>query len=337
MDVRPSNMDNANTKEYLDKIRAQVVENLKRTAFAPSVQMTDVPREPLVEGMDDEADAILDDLDEDENKDKRYTKRRFDQYIEKPGELSDSEDEEENAANGVLRKPQSMKRRNQINYRNVDLDSGLDSGIATPQEASSVPDDEMDTTTDAKMAEARPPESDVPPSPSAAGSNSRRDEKAAAESTEMAVDGPEEVAASAAVSRQLSPKPQDEDTTMEDAGAPVPEIEQSEKPASSVEGQEEEKKPETPAPEKAAPEPSSPIKASPVSGEKDVSDKPETKDATEPVEEKAKEKTPEAPIDQQAVKGEQETSEDAGENKPSSQPPEVSSKQQPEEPEKSGD
>ncbi|RHZ55496.1 histone deacetylase RPD3 [Aspergillus thermomutatus] len=336
LDVRPSNMDNANTKDYLDKIRAQVVENLKRTAFAPSVQMTDVPREPLVEGMDDEADAILDDLDEDENKDKRFTKRRFDQYIEKPGELSDSEDEEENAANGVLRKPQSLKRRNQVNYRNPDLDSGLDSGIATPQEVSSVPDDEMDTTADAKMAEAPLPESDVPPSPSAAGSTSRKDEKAAAEPTEMAVDGPEEVAASAAVSRQLSPKPQDEDTTMEDAGAPVPETEQSEKPVSSVEGQEEEKNTETPAPEKAVPEPSSPIKASPTSGEQDVSDKPETKDATESVEVKAKEKTPEAPIDQQAVKAEQETSEDAGENKTSSQSAEVSSKQQPEEPEKSG-
>lgn len=330
-------MDNANTKDYLDKIRAQVVENLKRTAFAPSVQMTDVPREPLVEGMDDEADAILDDLDEDENKDKRFTKRRFDQYIEKPGELSDSEDEEENAANGVLRKPQSLKRRNQINYRNVDLDSGLDSGVATPQEASSVPDDEMDTTADKEMAEAPLPESDVPPSPSAAGSTSRRDEKAAAEPTEMAVDGPGEVSASAAVSRQQSPKPQDEDTTMEDAGAPVPETEQSEKPALPVEGQEEEKKPETLAPEKAAPEPSSPVKASPIPGEKDVSDKPETSDATEPVEAKAKEKTPEATTDQQAVKTEQGTSENVSENKTSSQPTEVSTKQQPEEPEKGGE
>ncbi|KAF4283902.1 hypothetical protein KXV81_003984 [Aspergillus fumigatus] len=322
LDVRPSNMDNANTKDYLDKIRAQVVENLKRTAFAPSVQMTDVPREPLVEGMDDEADAILDDLDEDENKDKRFTKRRFDQYIEKPGELSDSEDEEENAANGVLRKPQSLKRRNQINYRNVDLDSGLDSGVATPQEASSVPDDEMDTTADTKTVEAPLPESDVPPSPSATGSTSRRDEKAAAEPTEMAVDGPEEASASAAVSHQQSPKPQDEDTTMEDAAVSVPETGQSEKPALPVEGQEEEKKPETPALEKAAPEASPAVQASPIPGEKDVLDKPETNDATEPVEVKAKEKTPEAPTDQQAVKTEQGTSEEASENKSSSALPE---------------
>jgi histone deacetylase 1/2 len=142
-------MDNANTPEYLDKIRSQVVENLRRTAFAPSVQMTDVPRDPLLDGMDDEADAIMDDLDEDENKDRRYTKRRFDQYIEKPGELSESEDEEENAANGVRPQPGAVRRRNRIDHRNID--SGLDSGIATPREVSSVPDqdEEMDLAADA--------------------------------------------------------------------------------------------------------------------------------------------------------------------------------------------
>lgn len=151
LDVRPSNMDNANTKEYLDKIRNQVIENLRRTGFAPSVQMTDVPRDPLIDGLDDEADAIMDDLDEDENKDKRYTQRRFDQYVEKTGELSDSEDEEELAANGVRRQPGAVRRRNQVNHRNLDAaDSGLESGIATPREASAVPDqdEEMDVTAD---------------------------------------------------------------------------------------------------------------------------------------------------------------------------------------------
>ncbi|OAX81935.1 histone deacetylase RPD3 [Emergomyces africanus] len=143
LDVRPSNMDNANSKEYLDKIRMQVIENLRRTAFAPSVQMTDVPRGPLIDGMDDEADAILDDLDEDENKDRRFTKRRFDQYIEKEGELSDSEDEEEQVANGIRAQPGVLKRRNQVSYRNLDGgDSGADSGLVTPREESSLPDEE---------------------------------------------------------------------------------------------------------------------------------------------------------------------------------------------------
>lgn len=117
LDVKPSNMDNANSMEYLQKIKVQVIENLKRTTFAPSVQMTDVPRDP--EGMNDEADAELDDLDEDENPDSRYTKRRWDKYIEKDGELSDSEDEDENEANGVRRQPSAHKRRrNMMDYQN---------------------------------------------------------------------------------------------------------------------------------------------------------------------------------------------------------------------------
>ena len=110
-------MDNANSMEYLQKIKVQVIENLKRTTFAPSVQMTDVPRDP--EGMNDEADAELDDLDEDENPDSRYTKRRWDKYIEKDGELSDSEDEDENETNGVRRQPNASKRRrNMMDYQN---------------------------------------------------------------------------------------------------------------------------------------------------------------------------------------------------------------------------
>ncbi|KAL9063896.1 MAG: hypothetical protein Q9161_009211 [Pseudevernia consocians] len=117
LDVKPSNMDNANSMEYLQKIKVQVIENLKRTTFAPSVQMTDVPRDP--EGMNDEADAELDDLDEDENPDSRYTKRRWDKYMEKDGELSDSEDEDENEANGVRRQPNATKRRrNMMDYQN---------------------------------------------------------------------------------------------------------------------------------------------------------------------------------------------------------------------------
>ena len=110
-------MDNANSPDYLSKIKIQVIENLKRTTFAPSVQMTDVPRDP--EGMDDEADAILDDADEDDNKDARWSKRRWDKYVEKEGELSESEDEEENERNGVRRQPGAQKRRNMMDYQNL--------------------------------------------------------------------------------------------------------------------------------------------------------------------------------------------------------------------------
>ncbi|KAE8345803.1 hypothetical protein BDV24DRAFT_124748 [Aspergillus arachidicola] len=312
LDVRPSNMDNANTKEYLDKIRAQVVENLKRTSFAPSVQMTDVPRDPLVEGMDDEADAILDDLDEDENKDKRFTKRRFDQYVEKPGELSDSEDEEENAANGVRRQPGIMKRRNQVNYRNLDVESGLESGMATPADASSVPDDDMDTAADAKMGDAPQTETEAPATPSVAEPPSRAEEASAAEPTEMAIDGQEQAAPSAPISRQPSPKAQDEDITMEDAGDAAPETEQQEQSIAPSEAQAEEKKPaeETPATDKPATEPSSPADAQAPqkesvedSGPAEASEVAETVETTETLE-----KSPEAPKDvPEPAKAEQES------------------------------
>jgi histone deacetylase 1/2 len=144
-------MDNSNSKEYLDKILIQVIENLKRTAFAPSVQMTDVPREPMVDGMDDEADAVLDDLDEDENKDKRFTKRRFDQYVEKSGELSESEDEDEAAANGVRRQKDRVKRTANINYHHLGLEYDQDSGVFTPRADSSIADEEAPEVSGDKM------------------------------------------------------------------------------------------------------------------------------------------------------------------------------------------
>ncbi|KAK5092692.1 histone deacetylase [Exophiala xenobiotica] len=154
LDVRPSNMDNANSKEYLDKILKTVLENLKRTQHAPSVQMTDVP--PSL-AMNDEDEAALDDLDEDENPDKRVTQRRFDKRVEKNGELSDSEDEDMAEANGVRRQNGSRKRRQFIDHRNLrdTVDSAANSGIGTPQPASEADEMHVDTAagTPAKPAE----------------------------------------------------------------------------------------------------------------------------------------------------------------------------------------
>ena len=93
--------------------------------------MTDVPRDP--EGMDDEADAVLDDLDEDEHPDERNTKRRWDKYIEKDGELSESEDEDENDRNGARRQPNTRKRRNMMDYQNQN---------AVPDDEEMINDDE---------------------------------------------------------------------------------------------------------------------------------------------------------------------------------------------------
>lgn len=133
LDVRPSNMDNANSPEYLDKIRSQVIENLKRTQHAPSVQMQDVPRSPLAPGMDDDAEDAMDDEDADANPDARYTQRQWDKYTSKDGELSESEDEEANERMGIRRQPGQRRRRNIMDFQNPNAaEDGVDSGAATP-------------------------------------------------------------------------------------------------------------------------------------------------------------------------------------------------------------
>ena len=115
LDVRPSNMDNANTAEYLEKIKNQVIDNIRRTMHKPSAHKMDIPPDP--QGMDDEADAMLDDADEDENPDVRHTARRWDLHTVKEGELSESEDEEANGRNGVKKTRQS-RRRNIMDFQN---------------------------------------------------------------------------------------------------------------------------------------------------------------------------------------------------------------------------
>lgn len=124
--------------------------------------MTDVPRNPILDGMTDEADDVMDDLDEDENKDKRFTQRRFDKYTEKAGEFSDSEDEEENATNGVRRQPGTIRRRNRLNYRNLKPESRPDSGLATPKDDSSAANGDMDLALDAQMTDAPRTEPEAP-------------------------------------------------------------------------------------------------------------------------------------------------------------------------------
>jgi len=93
LNVRPSNMENLNSREYLEKIKVQVLSNLERTRHAPSVQMTDVGRGTTEQ--QEEQDAMLDDLEDDTiGMDRRHTQRRWDRRIERDGELSDSENEE---------------------------------------------------------------------------------------------------------------------------------------------------------------------------------------------------------------------------------------------------
>jgi histone deacetylase 1/2 len=129
-------MENANSRDYLEKIKTQVINNLRKTG-PPSVQMTDVPRTTITGGTEEDED-IADDMDEDDNKDARSTKRRWDQRITRDDEFEESDDEEQDRANGVRQQNGATKRRNIMDYQNPNpavSDVEMDSGIPTPARA----------------------------------------------------------------------------------------------------------------------------------------------------------------------------------------------------------
>ncbi|EGX95474.1 histone deacetylase RpdA/Rpd3 [Cordyceps militaris CM01] len=123
LNVRSSNMENSNSREYLEKITAAVIDNLRSTGPAPSVQMQDVPRKPFG-GMTDEEEAELDDLDEDENKDVRMTEHRWDKHIENGAEFEPSDDDELARANGATRQSSSKRNFNDFRKDSEDEDAG---------------------------------------------------------------------------------------------------------------------------------------------------------------------------------------------------------------------
>lgn len=126
LNVKPSNMDNANSQEYLEKIKNSVIENLRRTA-APSQQMMEVPRDPLLNGIDEEAEDEADDMDADENPDVRYTARQMDKKIERIDEFDESDDEAADETNGIRRQPGELRQRNRItDYPNPNADVDID-------------------------------------------------------------------------------------------------------------------------------------------------------------------------------------------------------------------
>lgn len=175
LDVRPSNMDNANSPEYLEKIKQQVFENLRMTTIAPSVQATDIPRgsmfptendnDPDGEGDVEEFDDTerrLDDEDEDMNKDTRTTQRMWDERIERDDD-DESDDEDIKEANGIRQQPGAPVRRPGImDHRNPHApggDSGAESGAPTPLQsatpANGEPEDMvLDETNEAAAAAA---------------------------------------------------------------------------------------------------------------------------------------------------------------------------------------
>ncbi|CDS13278.1 Putative Histone deacetylase RPD3 [Lichtheimia ramosa] len=130
LDVRPSNMENMNSSDYLGKIKQQVFENLSRTRFAPSVQMQDVPGDHYVSDDEDEEDP-----------DDRYPQSFWDRRIVPDNEFYDSDEGE---AQGTTK---NLSSRHYQNYGRTDEDEGNKvNGKANHARASSSPaaEDKMD-------------------------------------------------------------------------------------------------------------------------------------------------------------------------------------------------
>jgi histone deacetylase 1/2 len=129
LDVRASNMENANSPEYLEKIKTQVIENIRRTAHAPSVQLQDIP--PALPGITSEEDeADMDDIDDDENKDRRLTQRQWEKRIHAENEYEESDNEEMESANGVHHVEKKPKRFHE--FAEIVEAYANDSGAPTP-------------------------------------------------------------------------------------------------------------------------------------------------------------------------------------------------------------
>jgi histone deacetylase 1/2 len=108
-------MENANSEEYLKKIRDQVIANLRQTAHAPSVQSTEIPRTTITGGTEED-DDILADRDEDENADVRMTEQKWDKKVTRDDELYESDDEDGIHTNGMVKPNGAPRQRNIMDY-----------------------------------------------------------------------------------------------------------------------------------------------------------------------------------------------------------------------------
>jgi histone deacetylase 1/2 len=122
-------MENANSHDYLHKIKSTVIDNIRRTG-RPSVEaFTTIPDGPLTRAdSDDDED---DDLDADLNPDVRMTQRQRDQQITRDDEFDDpSDDEDYRNSLGVRHQPGQPRRRHIYDFPNAnaapadDLDEG---------------------------------------------------------------------------------------------------------------------------------------------------------------------------------------------------------------------
>ncbi|KAJ9477404.1 putative Histone deacetylase RPD3 (putative) [Pseudozyma hubeiensis] len=88
LEVPPTSMDNLNSREYLDNLRAKIIDNLRNLPSAPGVQMQETPRTTL-----NPADVEVSD-GEDSDLDERISQRLRDAHVQRwDDELSGDEGE----------------------------------------------------------------------------------------------------------------------------------------------------------------------------------------------------------------------------------------------------
>lgn len=223
-------MENSNSFEYLDKIKSIIIDNLRHTIPAPSVQMQDVPRQGFGV-MTEEEEAELDDLDEDENADVRMTERRWDQKVQNPAEYEDSDDEDMDAAHGKT-KPRQAAKRNFTDSRKEE--ETAESGNATPANGSVVPDaPNAEPHEDADVTLDKSPEEEEAPAEKEAEGVTDKDGDVAMDDTaettapikeeEIEAEPAQPEAASKPASRKASPTPAAATEEPEKAPEKVPE------------------------------------------------------------------------------------------------------------------
>ncbi|KAG8684551.1 histone deacetylase, partial [Ceratobasidium sp. 395] len=113
LDVRQSNMEDMNTREYLERAKGIVLDNVRKVGGPPSVQLTDIPR-TADDYADDNADEDMDDPNE------RLPVRQRQRMIQPDMELSDSEDEGE----GGRRNHQENKTVEKSALKPAEADAG---------------------------------------------------------------------------------------------------------------------------------------------------------------------------------------------------------------------
>jgi histone deacetylase 1/2 len=119
-------MENANSHDYLHKIKSTVIENIRRTG-RPSVEaFTTIPL-GLNRRAESDAEDEEDDIDADLNRDVRMTQRQRDKEIAHDNELYDeSDDEDYKNSLGVRAQPGVKRRRNITDFPNPNAATAQD-------------------------------------------------------------------------------------------------------------------------------------------------------------------------------------------------------------------